>query len=292
MSEGNSPSNPNSGNQKLLENPVMSSLMVPIAIVLVGALIIFGVTKMLSTEQSYKDLVRELNSKTFGNRWISAFELSKLISSKQIPEEDIPWMVENLSATYRSARDPRTKEFLVVALGALRTELALPTITLALKETQGKIPFHALVALGNIPGPLTFDWSPVLDMARGDDIGLAQSALLVLATHRVPEAEPALVSTLTRSGKTIQYSAAMGLINYKNEKAKPLLTEILNLKASNRSDEGLVEKQVENLKLNLMNALQKNSWKIMNVELENVAKQDPSLTVQAKAREVLNVLKN
>ena len=46
------------GNKKLLENPFVGSLVVPIAIVLVGALIIFGVTKMLSTESSYKIFMR------------------------------------------------------------------------------------------------------------------------------------------------------------------------------------------------------------------------------------------
>jgi Sec-independent protein translocase protein TatA len=83
--------------------------MVPIAIVLVGALIIFGITKMLSTERSYKDLVQEMQSKTFGNRWIAAYELSKQIISEQIPEEEKPWLVENLADIYKNTPDPRTK---------------------------------------------------------------------------------------------------------------------------------------------------------------------------------------
>src|SRR5690606_8381485 len=114
-------------NKKLLENPLVGSLVVPIAIVLVGALIIFGVTKMLSADRSYKDLVREMHSKTFGNRWIAAYELSKLISSSNIPTEDIPWLVGNLSELYHSAQDNRTRDFIVVALGALDSELILPT---------------------------------------------------------------------------------------------------------------------------------------------------------------------
>ena len=62
----------------------MSGIAVPIAIILIGALIIFGVTKMLSTGKNYRDLVEELHSKTFGNRWVAAFELSKFIASEKI----------------------------------------------------------------------------------------------------------------------------------------------------------------------------------------------------------------
>ena len=103
--------------KKILENPLASGVVVPIAVVLVGALVVFGVTKLLSSERSYKDLVREMHTKTFGNRWVAAFELSKLISSERIPAEDIPWLIENLSEIYNSAKDARTRQFTVVAAG-------------------------------------------------------------------------------------------------------------------------------------------------------------------------------
>jgi len=52
--------NPSKIDKKILDNPFLGSLVVPVAIVLVGALIIFGVTKMISTDHSYKDLVNEI----------------------------------------------------------------------------------------------------------------------------------------------------------------------------------------------------------------------------------------
>jgi hypothetical protein len=61
--------------KKILENPFIGSITVPIAIVLVGALVIFGINKMLTTERTYKDLVGELNSKTFGSTcWRTEFD--------------------------------------------------------------------------------------------------------------------------------------------------------------------------------------------------------------------------
>ena len=46
--------------KKLLEKSPLSGITVPIAIVLVGALIIFGVTRMLSSGKNHRDLVEEL----------------------------------------------------------------------------------------------------------------------------------------------------------------------------------------------------------------------------------------
>ena len=88
MSDNNTP--------KVFKKGYGSNFVIPFAIVLIGSLIIFGVTKMLTTDRGYKDLVRELHSKTFGNRWIAAFELSKVISANGVPEDEVPWLVENL----------------------------------------------------------------------------------------------------------------------------------------------------------------------------------------------------
>jgi hypothetical protein len=79
--------------KKILESSPLSGIAVPIAIVLVGGMIIFGVTKMLSSGKDHRDLVEEMNSKTFGNRWVAAYELSKFLAAQKIPKEDMPWVI-------------------------------------------------------------------------------------------------------------------------------------------------------------------------------------------------------
>lgn len=274
--------------RKLLENPMISSMVVPVAIVLVGALIIFGVTKILSTERSYKDLVREMHSKTFGNRWVAAYELSKLISSSQIPEEDVPWLIENLNQIYSSANDPRTRQFTVVAMGAMRNVEALPYLLTSLKDGDDKVRFHSVVALGNVPNPpKATDWSYLLELLKSDDPGLVQASLLTLATHRVEESEPLLVGLLNNPNEKVKYSAALGLANFRNEKAVPKLREIMNMTPK----EGWSADQLLGLKENLINTLVKNSWKILNQDLEKLSASQDNLRLSAKAREALSVLK-
>ena len=75
------------GSEKILEKSPLNGIAIPVAIVLVGVLIVFGVTKMLSTERTHRDLIREMHSKTFGNRWVAAYELSKLFAAKAIDIE-------------------------------------------------------------------------------------------------------------------------------------------------------------------------------------------------------------
>jgi HEAT repeat protein len=289
MSQSNPPGE---SSKKLLENPIIGSLVVPIAIVLVGALIVFGVTKMLSTERSYKDLVREMHSKTFGNRWIAAYELSKVISSSQIPEKDLPWLIQNLVEIYDEAVDPRTRDFIVVALGALRSELAVPLFERALKDVDKNVRFHALVALGNMSKEFSFNWDLALPFLSSEDRAMQQVAILALATHRVQNAKAPLEGLLSNPHLGIRYATATGLIAYESQRAIPVLKEILLLDSLPVTPNPFNSDQVMNLKLNILNALQKYNWTVLNSTLEEMAQRDKNSKVMVKGREVLNKLKN
>ncbi|MCR9203053.1 MAG: HEAT repeat domain-containing protein [Halobacteriovoraceae bacterium] len=286
-------STPETKKKKILENPIASGIVVPIAVVLIGALVVFGVTKLLTSERSYKDLVREMHTKTLGNRWVAAFELSKLISSSQIPEEDVPWLIRNLKEIYGEARDPRTRQFAVVAAGALQNETSAALLAEALSDEDPKVRFHTIVALGNMPHGFSFDgWEKVQSYLSSNDIGMIQAAALALSTHKVEAAEPELVGLLGHSNRVLRYTVASGLANFKNEKSLGLLSEILKLQPSQQGNSSLNEAQVNALKLSLLSSLERNKWNVLNKELSIVAKQDKSLKVASRAKEVLNSLKN
>lgn len=281
--------------KKILENPFVGSLVVPIAIVLVGALIIFGVTKMLSADRSYKDLVNEIQSKTFGNKWVAAYELSKQINSAQIPKEDYPWLVENLGAAYKSSIDARTRGFIIAALGALRTELALPLLDLAVDDQDVDVKFHSIVAIANMPKGIQFDWSKLIKLLKSDAAILRQASLLALATHQVPEAQQEIVELLKDQSVVVKYAAATALISYKNETASTLLQEILLLpyppKEARVQPPALDAQQITDLKLSVLTTLQKHDWTILNNTILEVAEKDANNSVATKAKEVLNLLK-
>jgi hypothetical protein len=281
--------------KKILENPFVGSLVVPIAIVLFGSLIIFGVTKMLSAERSYKDLVNEIQSKTFGNKWVAAYELSKQINSSQIPVAEYPWFVENLGNAYKESVDPRTRGFIIAALGALRTDLALPIFQISLQDLDTDVKFHTIVALANLPKGFNFDWSNVIELLKSKESILRHSSILALATHQVSEAIPSIRELMRDESMVVRYAAATSLIAYKDESSIELLKEILNLEypaAEARVQPPMLDgKQITDLNLSVLITLQKYNWDILNNTILEIANKDPNISVATKAKEVLNQLK-
>jgi HEAT repeat protein len=287
MSEQNGPS------KKILESSPLSGIAVPIAIVLVGALIIFGVTKMLSTGKNHRDLIEEMNSKTFGNRWVAAYELSKFLASQKIPKEDMPWVIENLSSVYKTTIDPRTRNFVVLALGSLNNPLSLPVLNAALEDQDSQVKFNAVVSLGNMSQGSEISWDKVEALLQQEqDPGLVQVALLTMAAHKRPNTEEKALTFLNSSEKTIRYAAAIVLIQSKTKAAVPVLEEILNLRYDVAKAGELNGAQSEALKVNVLENIEKSKWNDLADVVQKVEQDDTNIKVTTKAKQVLKVLKN
>lgn len=282
-----------SPSKKILENSPLSGIAVPIAIVLVGALIVFGVTKMLSSGKNHRDLVEELNSKTFGNRWVAAYELSKFLAGSKIPKEDMPWVIENLSQVYRETIDHRTRNFVVLALGSLNNPASLPVLNAALEDQDPQVRFNAVVSLGNMTNGVDISWDKIEALLKqNDDAGLQQVALLALAAHNRPNTEQVALPFLNSSEKTMRYAAATVLVKYKNKEAMPVLNEIMSLKYDVAQAGEINGAQAEGLKLSVLENIEKSNWNELKSWLEKIEKEDSNVRVQTKAKQVLNSLKN
>jgi HEAT repeat protein len=279
--------------KKILESSPLSGIAVPIAIVLVGALIIFGVTKMLSTGKNHRDLVEEMNSKTFGNRWVAAYELSKFLAAQKIPKEDMPWVIENLSQVYRESVDARTRNFVVIALGSLNNPLSLPVLNSALDDQDHQVKFNAVVSLGNMDKGSAIHWDKVGALLEQEtDVGLKQVALLTMAAHQQVNTEEKALSLLNSAEKTLRYAAASVLIQTKTQEAIPTLEEILNLRYDIAQAGELNGAQVEALKMNVLENLEKSKWNELAEVVKKVEQDDTNIRVTTKAKQVLKVLKN
>lgn len=285
------------GNQlppkKILESSPLSGISVPIAIVLVGALIIFGVTKMLSSGKNHRDLIDEMNSKTFGNRWVAAYELSKFLAGQKIPQEDMPWVIENLSKVYRESVDPRTRNFVVLALGSLNNPLTLPVLNAALEDQDPQVQFNAVVSLGNMSPGLDVEWGKVENLLQQNtDAGLKQVALLTIAAHRRPNTRELALPILQSSEKTLRYAAAIVLIQFQYSEALPVLNEIMQLPYDVVGAGELNGAQVEGLKISVLENIEKSKWNEMADWVAGIQAADSNIRVTTKAKQVLNVLKN
>jgi HEAT repeat protein len=279
--------------KKLLESSPLSGIAVPIAIVLIGGMIIFGVTKMLSSGKDHRDLINEMNSKTFGNRWVAAYELSKFLAASKIPQEDLPWVIENLSKVYTETVDARTRNFVVLALGSLNNPLTLPTLNSALGDQDSQVKFNAVVSLGNMSETNQIKWDKVEALLQQDsDPGLRQVALLAIAAHRRPNTPDKALPLLTSSEQTLRHAAAIVLIYYKKNEAIPFLEEVMNLRYDIAQAGELNGAQVEGLKMNVLENIEKAKWSALTKLVERTNSEDTNVRVATKAKQVLKVLKN
>ncbi len=285
---------PSHSKKNILENPFLSGLVVPVAIVLVGALIIFGVTSLLNSERSsYQNLVREMRSKAFGNRWIAAYELSKYIAAQKIPDEEIPWLLENLGETYQSSVDQRTKKFIIVAVGALHKKESISFFENVIKNDlkNNELLFHAIAALAGLPKEISFQWDLLYPFLDSSDTTLKQSVILTLGTHRVQESIPRIQKFLNDPNTLLKYSSALALGGFKKSSSIPVLKDILN--ASPGEGQNLSSRELTALKLNVLDVIQKNHWLEFKNTLESfVISQTESPSVLSKAREILKELIN
>ncbi len=277
--------------KKLLEKPLFASMVVPTAIILVSALIIFGVTKMLSSERSHRDLINEMHSKTFGNRWVAAYELSKLLATSKIPQAEIPWVITNLSQIFTETPDVRTKNFIVLALGTFNNEMILPTMEKALTDEDSQVRFSAVVTLGNMAAGTNFDWTKLYPLLQEKDAGLKQIVIFAIARHKPKDADQIIGPYRQDEEISVRYAAATAMIDYQNIDEK-ILTEILTLNPEGEIKKFFNPLQVEALKLNVLNALSRNKISALNNEIQKVSKDDQNIKVSTKAKEVLNLLKN
>lgn len=276
--------------KKLLDNPLLGSLVMPTAIILVASLIIFGASKLLFTDRSHKDLVYEMKSKTFGNRWIAAFELSKLISSSSIPQEDVPQLVSDLSDIYKVSQDPRTRDFLIVAFGALKNPGALPILTYSLeKETDPNILFHTIIALGNMPQDINFNWDLLIPFLNNPDNGLKQATILALASHHVDKANPQIENLLNSDDRGVRYAAATSLISAKDQKVLPVIKEIFAL---NTTNDKFKPHEIAGLKLNVLNELKKSNWVDSKNLIFEMMQNEKNIQLKTRAEEVYKDLNN
>lgn len=236
------------------------NIKVIFSIILVGILIVWGINKIITVDRTHRDLIRDLQSRSFGNKWVVAYELSKYISGNQIPVNDMPWVIENLVSLYKTSKDERTRDFVIVALGGLRTRLTFPYLINALDDSSDKVKFHALTALGNSKENDISKWKKVLKFLDNKDVGLRQSAIFVLSTHKIPSAEIKIVELLSDNNIGVRYAAATALIYYRNIQSIPTLKEILKLDSFPKKDFIFSEGKVVALKLNILFALQKEKW--------------------------------
>ena len=140
---------------------------------------------------------------------------------------------------------------------------------------------------------LDIEWGVILDLLKSKDTAIKQAAILTLGAHKVSKAESIIEGLLDDENRGVKYAAARVLISFKNQKAVPILEDILSLKPDkDNKGNGLDARQVESLKLNVLNSIRKVKWLALNKSLLQLSQEKSGGKVSLQAKEVLKLLKN
>jgi hypothetical protein len=234
-----------------------------------------------------------LNVNLLSQRLDSIHSVGGEIDPNKIPKEDIPWVIENLSRVYFESVDDRTRNFVVLAIGSMNNPLALPVLNKALEDSDSQVRFNAVTSIGNMTSTENIEWNKVEALiSQEQDPGLRQVALLALAAHNRPNIEEKALPFLQSSEKNLRHAAAVVLISKKNERVIPVLEEILGLRYDVAQAGELNGAQVEGLKVNVLENIEKSKWNALVKIVAKVESEDTNIRVSTKAKQVLKVLKN
>jgi HEAT repeat protein len=205
----------------------------------------------------------------------------------------MPWVIENLSQVYRESVDARTRNFVVLALGSLNNPLSLPVLNTALEDQDPQVKFNAVASLGNMSQGSAIDWTKLEALLNQEtDPGLRQVALLTIAAQKRPNTQEKALSFLNSSEKTLRFAAAIILTNFHDKNAVPVLEEIFGQRYDVSKAGELNGAQIEGIKVNALENIEKSKWNDLTKMVETVESQDTNVRVTTKAKQVLKVLKN
>jgi hypothetical protein len=286
------------GSRSSINTILLSSVVIPAALALAGGLLVYFISQALTYDRDHRDLIREVRTRTFGNRWISAYELSKYLLNNRIPAKERPWVRENLIEMYTQAQnkgdDLRLQRFSLAALGTMGAfgakngDAIISIVENAVFSKHPELIFQGLYILGNIDQGVPFPWQKFLKaMERLNDYGHLQMAIFTLVKHQVPGRRTLFLKFLNHPNETVTYAAAVGLIEFQDTKAMPLLWEIINWRISKTDLSSNEEKSRESWQLNLLRAFERFPWPLFRNSVSELSKQKENQMVAIKAKTLL-----
>ena len=256
----------------------------PLGIVAIAVGIFFLFGKLASDEQTIPDYLNEVRSGSRRARWQAAYQLSQLINAGEAKK--YPNLVDDVTKAYRDAKDddPRIRQYLSMVLGNLGDRRATPLLLDGLSDTDTDNRLYALMALGELRDPAAV---PRVAAAAGEDEkDIRKAALYALGAIGDPSAVPALVKGLEDQSADVRWNAAVALSRFGDRRALPGLREMLDRSRLDRVP-GMREDQKEDAMIVAMSAYVRLAGKEALPELQRIASSDPSLRVQATARDAL-----
>lgn len=270
-------------NKRIFEIPIVGPFLIGVSILLCSALVVWGVKKFISgTNKTHRELIYDLENKSFGNKWVSALELTKVLSQNktELDTVEIDWILEHLTKLYQQSGgvsgDDRLRHFIISATTLLHSPLSSARINnllvLALFDQSSQVQLSAVNGLSLSKAPISvLMWEKVEELflklaenQQKDDL-LQQSLMLLYAQQEVLPSPQVLDlvfaknSHKDRVSSNVLCAAALTLV----PKQSSLIVDIITNTFEGRSQGqfcGRDPKDREKWIMNFLNVFYKYPW--------------------------------
>lgn len=263
----------------------------PLGIVLIGVAVFLLFGRLASEEHTIPDYLNEIQSGGKHERWMAAYQLSK--SLKRGEAKKYPELEQRVAAIYVAAKndDPRIRRYLSMVLGSIGDRRATPLLVEAIDKHDERDPetrIYALLALGDLRDPAAIP--SILQAAGDDDKDVRKTALYVLGELGDARGVPVLANALNDETADVRYNAAVSLSRFGDRRALGVLREMLDRSRLDRVP-GMRPDQKEDAIVVAIDAYTPLAGAEARPELLRLVKEDPSLRVQAAAKDALKSLR-
>ncbi len=257
--------------------------IVPALIVAIALGIFLLGTLALQHPKSAEQYLEELRSDSTSRRWQAAYELSRMLNQGEKIQFD-----ENLRSelvkTFEGAKsdDPRVREYLALVLGRLKEKSAVPALSDAAHDESADVKIYSLWALGNIEDPA--GGPAALSALSDSDPQVQIIAVGALSAMRYGPAKGTLENYLESSNSDLKYDSAVALARLKDDKAVPILLDMLSLTATGQADK---DPTIQSVKLAAIDGATEFTNGTLHQKLLDLSRKDPDLKVREAAMEAL-----
>jgi HEAT repeat protein len=287
MSENKPASSPETGGPLYAPETGFSLFLklfiVPAAIVAVALGIFLLGTLAVQHPKTAAQYLEEFRSDSTSRRWQAALELSRLLTQGEKVQFDGPLRAELVQAFVAAKTDDsRVREYLALVLGSLQEKSAIPALIDAVQDSSINVKVNSLWALGNIEDQAG---GPAALKALSDpDPGVELMAVGALNAIRYAPAKLSLEGNLENPSQPMRYNSAVALARLGDDKAVPVLLEMMNLKATGKPEE---DQMLEPAKLSALEGAKALSSAVLHAKVIEMSQNDPSLKVREAALEIL-----
>ena len=259
----------------------------PLGVVLVAVLIFFLFGKLATDEQTIPDYLNAIRSGSSHERWQAAYQLSK--SLKRGEAAKYPNLEPQVALLYTNSKsdDPRIRRYLGMVLGTLGDRRATPVLLEGLDDRDTDNRVFALMALGELRDPAAVP--RIAKLATDDDKDIRKTAYFTLGSIGDVSAVPTLVNGLQDQVPDVRWNAAVSLSRFGDRRAAGPLREMLD-RSRLSAVSGMREDQKEDAMIVAMSAYVKVAGRDAVPDLQRIASSDPSLRVQAAAKQALTAV--